>query len=186
MPSLGMETAIYASYYDEQIDRPFQNPYIYHTVRSVTISALADFLAQLITTDQYNSQRTFEFCILAFVYVSPIMYVWHKYLIRRFGTESSAALLKMIYDQFLFKPVSLVMYLVIKELIRGKSFNESVEFMQDRYWSLLKDGYMVWPLFVLLNYSFVATHRQVLCRQIMGLFWTMYVSYTTHLEKQKN
>ena len=47
--------------------------------------------------------------------------------------------------------------------------------LQD-FWTLIRNGWKLWPLVALFNFAIVPVHRRVLVGSIVGLFWGIYLS----------
>lgn len=111
-----------------------------HTVQTVSLSAGSDIFAQKVMKvegSKYKLRRTIDFSVVALIYVSPVGFLWNKWLLHQYGTSTKAILVKILLDQFLFAPVSLLFYLFTLEMVRGRSCKEALQFLRCTYFSVL-------------------------------------------------
>lgn len=163
----------YTSQYDEK-------EFFVHTLQTVSLAGITDILVQLIIdTNPYNGRHTVEYCLLALIYLSPVLYLWNKYLTNAFGEHSSAAIPKMIFDQFIFAPLALPIHLMLTEVIHGKSFEEAINFSISNFLLVLLPNYAVWPMVQLFNFYVIPTQEQILFTQVVGAVWSITIALAT-------
>ncbi|KAF7269955.1 hypothetical protein GWI33_017045 [Rhynchophorus ferrugineus] len=144
-----------------------------------------DIIAQLVIEKKKISEsdllRSAKFGFLGTCFVGPTLTVWYRLLARRFGTAatSSAALKKMSFDQLVFAPSFLVIFIANVNLLNGKNVDEIKNELFEKYPDIVVNNWKVWPAVQLVNFYFVPLHYQVLLVQSVALFWNTYLSWKT-------
>ncbi|EXJ60688.1 hypothetical protein A1O7_04841 [Cladophialophora yegresii CBS 114405] len=85
---------------------------------------------------------------------------------------------KFLLDQTLGAGFNTVWFIVMINLLRGKSFEHIATTVQNDFFPMLMAGYKFWPVITLLNLVVVPFDQRMLVGGLAGLAWGMYVSLT--------
>ncbi|XP_044751553.1 protein Mpv17-like isoform X2 [Coccinella septempunctata] len=115
-------------------------------------------------------------------YPGPPKVYWLRTLSERVTgrNEIFVVIRKVIWDQLLFAPLGLVLFLVSLALVQGKMSSEIQRILSEDFPKILLTNYKVWPVIQLINFYLVPLHHQVLFIQTVAILWNTYMSWMTH------
>ena len=133
----------------------------------------------------FDYNRTARAVFYGSVIFSPIGNKWMYFLQRKVhwpGKSTSNSGLntvsKVLVDQLLFAPASLVFYFstmtimehgLDTELIKKKLHNSG--------WSSLLTNWCVWPFIQLFNFKYVKVQHRLLMVNVIAIFWNTFLSF---------
>ena len=83
---------------------------------------------------------------------------------------------KLILDQTVGAMVNTALFLSGMAALKGKKPRTIARDVERDFWPLIRNGWKVWPLVPLFNFSIVPVDKRVLVGSIFGLFWGIYLS----------
>ena len=83
---------------------------------------------------------------------------------------------KLILDQTVGAMVNTALFLGGMAALKGKNRQTISRDVQRDFWPLIRNGWKVWPLVALFNFSIVPVNRRILVGSAFGLFWGIYLS----------
>ncbi|ORY87136.1 hypothetical protein BCR37DRAFT_343473 [Protomyces lactucae-debilis] len=168
------------------------------------LGSISDTVAQLLTLSQarlnnkrlgkdisldavkrvFDLDRLARFVSYSFA-TAPLQYTWYSSLDQWFsislsglpGESSSMSVLKrLLADQFIWAPVSLLLFFAFMESIQAHGLKILMSRLRKNYWPALKAQYVIWPLVQLLNFKFVPLQFQVPLVSSVSVGWNIYLS----------
>jgi|UPI000581A19F peroxisomal membrane protein 2 len=162
------------------------HPLLTKGITSGIIAGSGDFLCQTLISnrdDVWDHARTGRFALLGTVLVAPAIHVWYGALAARWpGTKATVIATRVFWDQFIFTPVFLPVWM------------GSLWTLEDRHQSLSSDiiprianslpeilvaNWALWIPVQAFNFYTLPTKYQVLFSNVVGLLWNAYLSYST-------
>ncbi|CAN7937652.1 unnamed protein product [Ixodes hexagonus] len=126
-----------------------------------------------------DAKRAARFFSLGILYRGPVWYVWFRLLDKNIvrGSGPMAAFKKVLVDQIFFRPVSLLCLLGLLAALHRRPWTDVKESFWTDYVSVLKTGYMFWPLAQLVNYGCLPRHLRLVYFSSVGVVWNTYLSW---------
>lgn len=170
-------------------------PILTRSLSAFTISLTGDFICQYIEskidkmnfTETFNLKRSLNLAIFSSTFVTPAMHFWYQYLARTFpGTSFKVVLKKFVFDRLIFPPPLVLSFFVSQTLMNGGSWEDVKIRVRKNYINVMKMNLLIWPAAIFVNFRFVPLDFQVLYSNIVGFFWSIYLSYEIHKHKIKD
>ncbi|OMJ78960.1 hypothetical protein SteCoe_21134 [Stentor coeruleus] len=171
-----------------------KRPVLTRSITAFWISLTGDFACQYLESKLDNTKfseiftlkRSLNLAIFGFAVVTPGMHFWYQYLARTFpGTGFRAVSMKFILDRVLIPPPLVMGFFVSQTLMNGGSWEDVKSRVQKNYLNALQMNLLVWPAAMIINFKYVPLDFQVLFSNVVGFFWSMYLSYAIHKHKIK-
>eukprot|EP00045_Choanoeca_perplexa_P001468 m.19820 g.19820 ORF g.19820 m.19820 type:complete len:250 (-) comp10962_c0_seq2:227-976(-) len=146
------------------------------------IGVVADLTAQLAIerSRQLDVPRLTKFVALQMAIIAPVLHVWYGFLNRRLpGNHVRVVLQRVALDQLAFAPPFLAFFLATLSLLEGHADRITQQLSDDWFPTVVKN-WQLWVPAQLLNFRFVGPAYQVLFSNMVGLFWTIYLSVVAH------
>lgn len=122
-------------------------------------------------------KRSLNFLFLNSIVVPPVMHYWYGMLSTRIvGTSFLAAVKRVFFDQALFAPVIIPVFLGGTLLLDGAGFDKIKEKLRADWLDTLLANYSVWIPAQLINFSMIPIPLRVLWANFVGFFWSIYLS----------
>ncbi|KAG0425282.1 hypothetical protein HPB47_027537 [Ixodes persulcatus] len=133
----------------------------------------------------FDTQRAARFFLMGILYRGPVWYVWFRLLDRRFGAGNAprTVIKKLLSDQILFRPTSLFCFLGLLSVLHRRPWVDVKKTIWADYVSVLKTGYMFWPVVQLINYGWVPCHFRLIYFSSLGVVWNTYLSWKVNRSK---
>eukprot|EP00730_Choanoeca_flexa_P008927 TRINITY_DN12558_c4_g1_i4.p1 TRINITY_DN12558_c4_g1~~TRINITY_DN12558_c4_g1_i4.p1 ORF type:complete len:233 (+),score=19.68 TRINITY_DN12558_c4_g1_i4:163-861(+) len=158
------------------------NPTATKVITAGFIGLAADLTAQVAIegTRDLDTQRLLKFVGLQMIIIAPVLHVWYGFLNRRIpGNHLRIVVQRVLLDQLLFAPPFLAFFLSTLSLLEGHSGRISHQLRHDWLPTVIKN-WQLWVPAQAINFRFVAPAYQVLFSNMVGLFWTIYLSVVAH------
>ena len=113
-------------------------------------------------------------------------YYYVNFLTKSFnypGFKGDAA--KLLFDQFVFAPFIIFVFLMYMELTSGKSVDEAVKNSLKKLPSLMIANWKFWPVITLIQLKFFGVHTAALFGIAAGFIWGIYLCLTGSEETPK-
>lgn len=89
------------------------------------------------------------------------------------------------YDQSIGAPIFTSLFFMYLDMSSGKRFEEAKKELQVKLLPTLIMNWKIWPFLMAINFAFLPIQYRVLYANIMGMFWSAYLSYMQNLNKVK-
>eukprot|EP00271_Cylindrocystis_brebissonii_P004187 TRINITY_DN15757_c0_g1_i1.p1 TRINITY_DN15757_c0_g1~~TRINITY_DN15757_c0_g1_i1.p1 ORF type:complete len:410 (-),score=23.71 TRINITY_DN15757_c0_g1_i1:1055-2284(-) len=161
-------------------------PYVTKGVTAALLNAMADLICQLFVekTGTIDVKRLLNFASMGLFIVGPSLHIWYGLLLPRMITlkGSQGTIGRLLLDQVLFAPGSIVVFLAIVMGLEGRPLTELQPKLEQ---VLLPTIFAQWKLWIpvqFVNFRFVPPHLQAATVSTVGLIWTVYMSLVSHQE----
>lgn len=159
-----------------------ERPLLTKSCTSASVSALGNFLSQIIAPNPDNKihwRSVLSYAIFAFTLSAPIIHYFYIYL-EKFSPKKEKsktdAIKRLIIDRFLFTPPFILLFLYVVPLLEGQSSAYAIQRIREVFWMILKMNWKVWTIFTYINVNYVPIKYRVLFGNAVGLFWSIYVA----------
>ncbi|KTW27014.1 hypothetical protein T552_04163 [Pneumocystis carinii B80] len=111
---------------------------------------------------------------------TPLQLWWYSFLdhLSTISRNSNTAELikRILMDQLLFTPISLVIYLIFMSLTEELSKKKLKNKFSQGFFSILKANYCIWPAVQLINFKYIPLKYQIPFLNSISIFWTIYLT----------
>ncbi|XP_075979040.1 mpv17-like protein 2 [Anticarsia gemmatalis] len=175
------------------VDLAFSDKYLFYTnvSISVSLSALGDALEQgyeIYTGEEnkFDAKRTVHMgCSGAAVGI--LCHHWYKILDRFIiGRTVDMVAKKLALDQLVFSPIMIVTFFGSVALFEENPMENFKEEVRDKFITLYRAEWMVWPPAQIINFFFLPTRYRVLYDNTISLGYDIYTSQVKHSKSFKN
>lgn len=136
----------------------------------------------------FDIWRTIRFGVYGFCISGPLSYLWYKSLDKFIRVPLNASKMQMIkvsihkvlWDELVFGPATLVVFFVGMSLLEGKTLLNSYEKCKKEFMTTLIADLIVWPGAQFINFLFLPTHYRILYISSLNLFWNAFLSNMQH------
>ena len=142
-----------------------------------------DVLAQLVVErrklSEFEVGRTARFFGCGLLIFGPTMYVWYMGLDRIVRTPRLllAAWNKMLWDQIVFLPPYIWVYIAVMAKLRGEDNREMQRKCERDFMPVLIASYKLWPAAQMLNFYYIPLKHRIPVMNSIGLLWNTYVGW---------
>lgn len=153
-------------------------PYVTQLATAVGIYLLADFSAQYMGGEEYDSASTVRSVVIGCAVAIPNHH-WFMFLAHNFNYTSRILSLgtKVLVNQMVFTPSFNVFYFGAQALLSG----ETVEAAIERVWiavpSSTLNAMKVWPAVTAFSFTFVPIEYRPIFAGFVAVGWQTYLSY---------
>ncbi|KAB0796496.1 hypothetical protein PPYR_10557 [Photinus pyralis] len=165
-------------------------PLITSSLQTSGLTIAGDILAQTAvegnSLKNINLLRTSQFGAVGLFLVGPTLTTWYRFLDKCLGNKGASAVLKKVaFDQGLFAPSFIVVFLTSLAIVQQKNIKSSIDELKMNYKDILITNYKLWPLVQLGNFYIVPVQYQILVVQFVAIIWNTYLSWKTQGSKFK-
>jgi protein Mpv17 len=179
----------------DRIHRVYHNsPKLANAVTGFATFAAGDLIVQRYEFEkweQINVRRSVELGMLGVIMNGYFLVSWYRLLDKVVGismTSYSAVSLKVISDQVIFAPFSILAFFGFSALIRFKTWNEICDYfnykMKHNFWTTFFADCSIWPVANLVNFRYITLPFRPSFTAVIQLMWQIYLSAVA--EKKKN
>lgn len=165
----------------------FSDKYLLYTnvSISVTLSAVGDSLQQ--SYEVYTGEKE-KFDIIRTIHMGCsgaglgiLCHHWYKVLDRIIiGKTIDMVLKKLALDQLIFSPIMIVTFFGSLALFEENPLENFKEEVTDKFVTLYRAEWMVWPPAQIINFYFLPTRFRVLYDNTISLGYDVYTSQVKH------
>nr|XP_035927748.1 peroxisomal membrane protein 2 isoform X3 [Halichoerus grypus] len=156
----------------------------YISVHSGILSALGNFLAQLIVKkrEKENSQKLdvigpLRYAIYGFFFTGPLSHFFYVFMEHWIPSEVPLAGLKrLLLDRLLFAPAFLLLFFLIMNFLEGRDAAAVTVQIRRSFWPALRMNWQVWTPAQFVNINYVPLQFRVLFANLVSLFWYVYLA----------
>lgn len=166
-----------------------KRPLLTKAITSSVLGMIGDALAQWIARSRqvdsdidphaHNWRRTFAISLLSLVLTGPALHVWYGVLNRRVVGRFSL-MKKLALDQLVFCPIFNIVFSIALPTLEGHRFVDNVELCKQKFWTVMKANWMLFPPAQVFNFSFVPLDLQPVFSNTVGLVWNILITYILH------
>lgn len=166
-----------------------KRPLLTKAITSSVLGIIGDALAQWISRRRqvdadidphaHSWRRTFAISLLGLVLTGPALHAWYGVLNRRVVGRFSL-MKKLALDQLVFCPIFNVVFSIALPTLEGHRFVDNVELCKQKFWTVMKANWMLFPPAQVFNFSLVPLDLQPVFSNTVGLVWNILITYILH------
>ena len=155
-------------------------------ISSGIISAAAETLSQVIKSpslDTINIRNIASYFVFG-VLTAPIsrrLFILLEYLLKDMPEGLAKFFKKVVIERAIFAPLFLFLYKLLIPLFQGQHIYDVIKRLPQGFLKTLLINILVWSPFSYININYVPIEKRVLAANLMGLFWTCFLSYQSSL-----
>ncbi|XP_055302379.1 mpv17-like protein isoform X2 [Sitodiplosis mosellana] len=137
--------------------------------------------------DSIDWAKCARFSFYGSLYVGPTLYMWIRISSRLFPQQTlRAAVSKGLLEQISYTPAAMTSFYFIMSLLEGKSVEEGIAEVKNKFWPTYKAAMCVWPIVSTLNFALVPEKNRVVFISMCSLMWTCFLAYMKQLSVEKD
>ncbi|CAG4962576.1 unnamed protein product [Colias eurytheme] len=130
--------------------------------------------------DKYDFKRTMHMGFSGAA-VGVLCHHWYKVLDRFIiGKTTDMVIKKLLLDQLIFSPIMIVTFFGSLALLEDNPVDNFKDEVKDKFVTLYKAEWMVWPPAQIINFYFLPTRFRVLYDNTISLGYDIYTSQVKH------
>ncbi|KAJ3545905.1 hypothetical protein NM208_g2277 [Fusarium decemcellulare] len=172
-----------------------RRPLLVQSATAATLYAVGDVIAQGTSSaanpgkaPRWDWERTMRMTAIGGFALGPTMAIWYRFLQTRIqlASHTRSVLARVLADQLVFAPASIVGLYYLKELLQPKSssLREKLSVAQNNlehsFSQVLIRNYTIWPAVSYLNFFYVPLQYRLLVSTTVGVFWSAYLSFAVN------
>ncbi|XP_075979197.1 mpv17-like protein 2 [Anticarsia gemmatalis] len=179
--------------YQKAVDKAFCPKNLFYTnlLISMGISTLGDLIEQTNEyykkdIDNYDFHRTAH---MAFSGVTAgfICHHWYNYLDTVIvGRSLGMVFKKLMMDQFICSPIVILSFFATVAIFEDNPAENFTDEVKDKFWTLYKAEWVVWPPAQIINFYFLPTRYRVVYDNTISLGYDIYTSQVKHDKSNKS
>ena len=123
--------------------------------------------------------RAGRFAMLNAVISAPIFHFWYNYLSKAVpGTTVLAVAKRVFWDEFVFSPVFLPMFVSCIWIVEGSPLRKIPTMVYEEVPSILVAEWALWVPTMAFSFRYIPVKFQVLVINSVGIFWYAFLSYS--------
>ncbi|XP_052024684.1 peroxisomal membrane protein 2 [Apodemus sylvaticus] len=151
-------------------------------VSSGILSALGNFLAQMIKKQKKDSQSLevsglLRYLVYGLFVTGPLSH--YLYLFMEYWVPPEvpwASIKRLLLDRLFFAPTFLLLFFFFMNLLEGKNTSVFVAKMRSGFWPALQMNWKMWTPLQFININYVPLQFRVLFANMAALFWYAYLA----------
>lgn len=171
----------------------FSDKYLIYTnvTISISLSSLGDCIEQsyeIYTKEQekFSPKRTMHMAFSGGA-LGILCHHWYKILDRFIiGKTFDMVMKKLLLDQLVFSPIMIMTFFGSLALLEEDPLTNFKEEVSDKFVTLYKAEWLVWPPAQVINFYFLPTRFRVLYDNTISLGYDVYTSQVKHNKSVKN
>lgn len=135
--------------------------------------------------ETYDLNRTGQMGISG-ITAGILCHHWYNFLDRVIvGKTFGMVLKKLFLDQFVCSPVLLLSFFATVAVFEDNPIESFTDEVKEKFWTLYKAEWVVWPPAQIINFYFLPTQYRVLYDSTISLGYDMYASHVKHSKLNK-
>jgi len=166
----------------------FKYPITTKAISAGMIMLVSDITCQVfiekktLKNGKYSFRRTLIMSSVQGLYGATIMHFWYNMAVDRIATAITTRKLLLpivctVLDQSIWAWIFWGSLLFGFEFVDKRDFEGSVKNVKDKIWEVMIANWKVWTVPQLMNFAVVPAEYRVLFRNVVGLFWNVYLSW---------
>lgn len=151
-------------------------------VSSGILSALGNFLAQMIKKQKKDSQSLevsglLRYLVYGLFVTGPLSH--YLYLFMEYWVPPEvpwASVKRLLLDRLFFAPTFLLLFFFFMNFLEGKHASVFVAKMRSGFWPALQMNWKMWTPLQFININYVPLQFRVLFANMAALFWYAYLA----------
>jgi hypothetical protein len=167
------------SRYAELLER---HPLIVKSLTAGLLNALADAICQVFVErgQAFDLRRLISFVAIGVFMSGPGLHYWYGMLTRFISVPGMGGVfLRTAADQLVFTPLGVIGFFVVLLNLEGRQAELADKLQKDVVETVLAN-WKVWIPFQIFNFGFVPPQFQVAAAGILGMVWSVFISYIGH------
>ncbi|CAI5470815.1 unnamed protein product, partial [Closterium sp. Yama58-4] len=159
-----------------------KRPFVTKGITAGLLNALADLFCQLVVEkdSSIDVRRLGGFAAIGLFIVGPALHIWYGLLGKFIQIEGfKGVLARLLIDQVIFSPLSIATFVGLVLLLEGKP-ERIVPKLEKDFVPTCINMWKLWVPFQLFNFALVPPQLQVGAVNLVGLIWTVYMSFASH------
>lgn len=165
----------------------FSDKYLLYTniSLSISLSSLGDIIEQqyeiyIGEQEKIDPKRTMHMAFSGAA-VGVLCHYWYKILDRFIiGKTVDMVAKKLLLDQFIFSPIMIITFFGSVAMFEENPYENFKEEVRDKFITLYRAEWMVWPPAQIINFYFLPTKYRVLYDNTISLGYDVYTSQVKH------
>ena len=151
-------------------------------VSSGIIGAIAETLSQVIKSQSLgdiNIRNIVSYFVFGII-TAPIsrrLFILLDYILKDVPEGFAKFFKKVVIERAIFAPLFLFLYKLLIPLFQGQSVSDVIKRLPQGFLKTLLINILVWSPFSYINMNYIPIEKRVLAANLMGLFWTCFLSY---------
>lgn len=178
--------------YKQGLDDAFNRKNLFYTnvLLSVTISTLGDLIEQKYelhkgTIDRIDFPRTAHMGFSGAT-TGVICHHWYNILDKIIiGRSLGMVVKKLLLDQFICSPIIILSFFGTVAIFEENPIENFTDEVKDKFWTLYKAEWVVWPPAQIINFYFLPTRFRVVYDNTISLGYDIYTSQVKHDKSNK-
>ncbi|KAJ0178186.1 hypothetical protein K1T71_006009 [Dendrolimus kikuchii] len=174
-------------YLKRAVNVAFSDKFLFFTnvTISVSLSSLGDIMEQSYevytgSVEKYDAKRTMHMAFSGAA-VGVLCHHWYKILDKFIiGKTLDMVAKKLFLDQMVFSPIMIVTFFGSVALFEENPYENFKEEVRDKFLTLYRAEWMVWPPAQVINFYFLPTRYRVLYDNTISLGYDVYTSQVKH------
>ncbi|XP_039755591.1 mpv17-like protein 2 isoform X2 [Pararge aegeria] len=170
----------------------FSDKYLFYTnvTISLTLSSVGDGMEQMYELytgeiEEYDPKRNMHMAFSG-IGVGILCHHWYKILDRFIiGKSYDMVVKKLLLDQLIFSPIMIVTFFGSLAIFEKEPFSDFKKEVRDKFITLYRAEWMVWPPAQVINFYFLPTKYRVLYDSTISLGYDVYTSQVKHNKSLK-
>ncbi|KAL2650149.1 hypothetical protein R1flu_018277 [Riccia fluitans] len=159
-----------------------KHPLIAKSVTSALLNAIADYICQVFVEKlpSLDWKRFWSFVAIGLFLSGPGLHYWYGALPKIITVPGlGGVLLRIALDQVVFTPLGMLSFFVI--LLTLENRQHEIQRKLEKDWGpTVIANWKVWIPFQILNFSMVPAQLQVPAAALLGMVWSVFISYKGH------
>lgn len=160
-------------------------PVLTKAVTSSAVSALGNFISQLIVPNPQNSGKIVwrsvaAYASFSFVVSGPLIHYFYILLDKLVPQKKESATLdgikRVLFDRFVFAPPFILFFLYAVTILEGSGHHAAVIKIKETFWPILKMNWQIWTVFQFINVNYIPQKYRVLFGNAVALIWSIIVA----------
>ncbi|XP_075155394.1 mpv17-like protein [Haematobia irritans] len=131
----------------------------------------------------YDYMRALRFGIFGSLYIAPTLHAWVRLTSAMWPQMTlRVGLVKASIEQISYGPFASVSFFTGMSLLEGKTFEEAVQEVKNKFIPTYKVAVCVWPVLQTINFSMVPERHRLVYLSICSLIWTTFLAFMKRKE----
>ncbi|RDD41006.1 Peroxisomal membrane protein 2 [Trichoplax sp. H2] len=150
------------------------------SITSAILAGLGDFISQKLAQGGQGTivwRNVGAYAFFNLIVTGPLSHFYYQWLEKLVPSKVPfAPAVRVLVDRLIFAPPFLFLVFYLVALFQGHSSEVAMDRIRKSYWISLKMNWRVWTVFQYIIVNYVPTHYRVLCGNLVGLGWNIYLS----------
>lgn len=178
-----IRSSVSATHLKRAVNIAFSDKFLLYTnvTISISLSALGDIMEQSYEVytgemEKYDSRRTMHMAFSGAA-VGVLCHHWYKVLDKFIiGKTFDMVVKKLLLDQLIFSPIMIVTFFGSIALFENDPYENFKQELREKFITLYRAEWMVWPPAQVINFYFLPTRYRVLYDNTISLGYDIYTS----------